>query len=168
MKKRLTVVVLALCMVLSLLPAGALAASMSGGQGGTQCPEGRHVWDSGVTTPQSDCQNPGYITYTCKVCSATKREELSAVHSWDGGKITTPATTASTGVKTYTCTACGATKTEIIPIRVPVPSTPNTARAGDFLQPVTAISDTADSIAVSSYADLCRVGTDDAHPLDGS
>lgn len=169
MKKRITGVVLALCMALSLLPAGALAAAASSGQAQIEAEcvaGGGHYWDAGVTTPQNTCQHPGNIKYTCTKCGAIKTEELAPVHTWDDGRVTTPATTTSTGVMTYTCKVCMMTKTEVIPIHVPAPSRPRQTEC--FLKPVDAIPDVSDRIAVSSYADLCAIGRDDAHPLGGS
>ena len=43
-----------------------------------------HTWDEGKVTTPATCTTPGEKTYTCMVCSATKKETIPATgHAWD-------------------------------------------------------------------------------------
>ena len=46
--------------------------------------EGTHTWDEGKVTTPATCTTDGEKTYTCKACSATKKETIPATgHAWD-------------------------------------------------------------------------------------
>ena len=74
----------------------------------------RHAWDEGVTTILASCTADGLMTYTCKNCSATKTEIISAGHKWSE-VVTVEKTCTTDGSKTKTCTECGKVEVEIIP-----------------------------------------------------
>lgn len=77
---------------------------------------GNHTFDEGVVTTNPTGTKPGVKTYTCKVCGATKIEEIAPTgeHNYVG-KVTKEPTCGEDGIKTYTCTDCGASYTETIP-----------------------------------------------------
>lgn len=46
--------------------------------------EGTHNWNEGEVTTPATCTTPGERTFTCTVCSATKKETIPATgHAWD-------------------------------------------------------------------------------------
>ena len=49
-----------------------------------QSDKAAHTWDEGKVTTPATCTTPGEKTYTCMVCSATKKETIPATgHAWD-------------------------------------------------------------------------------------
>lgn len=78
----------------------------------TAIPATGHAWGAGVVAKQPTCTAKGEMKYTCKVCSATKTEEIATnpnAHVYTAGAVT-PATCVTPELTTYSC-ACG--KSEI-------------------------------------------------------
>lgn len=68
------------------------------------CPGCDGNWDNGTVTLKPTCTDEGIMTYTCKLCGATKTEPIPALgHKWDAGKVTKAPTCTETGIMTYTC-----------------------------------------------------------------
>lgn len=78
----------------------------------TEC---AHKWDEGAVTTLAGCETDGVMTYTCKLCGATKTEMIPAEgHNWDEGNVRTEPGCESAGEKVYTCTVCHQERTESI------------------------------------------------------
>lgn len=68
------------------------------------CPGCDGNWDNGTVTLKPTCTDEGIMTYTCKLCGATKTEPIPALgHKWDAGKVAKAPTCTETGIMTYTC-----------------------------------------------------------------
>lgn len=65
-----------------------------------------HEWDEGVTTTQKTCTKEGEITFTCKVCKATKIEKIPASHEFGEYYSNNDATADSDGTKSRKCNNC--------------------------------------------------------------
>lgn len=78
----------------------------------TEC---AHDWDGGNVTTPAGCETDGVMTYTCKLCGATKTEMIPAEgHKWNEGNVRTEPDCESAGEKVYTCTVCHQERTESI------------------------------------------------------
>ena len=66
-----------------------------------------HKYDSVVTEP--DCENDGYTTYTCSVCSYSYVENGDEAHGHSYEATVTSPTCTTEGYTTYTCSDCGGT-----------------------------------------------------------
>lgn len=70
-----------------------------------------HSWDDGEVTTQPKCEETGEKTYTCKACSATKKETIPATgHTPDAAVreniVAATCTTAGSYDEVVYCTAC--------------------------------------------------------------
>lgn len=78
-----------------------------------------HDYVGVVTDPT--CEEAGYTTYTCSVCSDSYVSDDPAEivaptgHVWGSGRVAKEATESAEGEMVYTCLTCGGTKTEVIP-----------------------------------------------------
>ena len=66
-----------------------------------------HKYDAVVTEP--DCENDGYTTYTCSVCSDSYVENGDEAHGHSYEATVTSPTCTTGGYTTYTCSDCGGT-----------------------------------------------------------
>ena len=85
-RKKLTTAALALFAGLALIA------------GFTSCdtePAHEHSWNNGEVTTEPTCVTKGTKTYTCKVCSATKTEEIAELYSTPVDAVTGEAATSS-------------------------------------------------------------------------
>ena len=121
MKKRLLASVLALALLCTVLPLGALPALADEKDneidyGDLSGCNGEHSYTSEITTPAT-CGTDGVLTYTCTQCGKTYTEPIPATgkHTYDEGVVTKEATCTEAGEKTFTCSVCGDTYTEPIP-----------------------------------------------------
>ena len=118
-RRKLTAILLALALFLTLLPAAALAAvgpgwdddcrgnPIAGGEG-----FGRHNWVKQSETPGKNCTSKGTATYSCSYCGAQATRETKAPgHKWGSWKTTKKATCTKKGEETRRCKACGKKET---------------------------------------------------------
>ena len=82
----------------------------------TKCHEKKdlteHDWDEGTVTTPETCTTPGERTFTCAVCSATKKETIPATGHTPGAavcenKVAATCTTAGSYDEVVYCTTCG-------------------------------------------------------------
>ena len=82
----------------------------------TKCHEKKdlteHDWDEGTVTTPETCTTPGERTFTCAVCSATKKETIPATGHTPGAavrenEVAATCTTAGSYDEVVYCTACG-------------------------------------------------------------
>ena len=70
-----------------------------------------HTWDAGKVTKKPTCTEPGSITYTCTVCSQTKKAELPPQgHDWGPWEVTEEPTATAPGIEERNCRICKATE----------------------------------------------------------
>ena len=77
-----------------------------------QSDKAAHAWDDGAVTTPATCTADGEKTYTCTVCSATKKETIPATGHTPGAavcenKVAATCTTAGSYDEVVYCTACG-------------------------------------------------------------
>ena len=114
--RRILAVLLSLSLMLSLLPATALAAV--GPNWNDECrgnPKGdgygKHNWVKQWEDP-TGCTTPMYVGYTCTYCGATEtRETKGPGHKWGSWKTTKEATCTRNGTETRKCKVCGEKQT---------------------------------------------------------
>ena len=73
-----------------------------------------HTWDDGQVTTKPSCTEKGIRTYTCKVCKATKTEDIEATGHDYKVKDHKDATCTEDGYTTSVCKNCGDEKKETI------------------------------------------------------
>ena len=64
----------------------------------TEVPATGHSWDEGEITKAPECETKGERTFTCKVCDATKTEEIDAVGHTEVADPAVAATCTKTGL----------------------------------------------------------------------
>ena len=114
--RKLLAILLSLSLLLSLLPATALAAV--GPNWNDECrgnPKGdgygKHNWVKEWEDP-TGCTTPMYVGYTCTYCGASVTRETKAPgHKWGSWKTTKEATCTRNGVETRKCKVCGEKQT---------------------------------------------------------
>lgn len=113
-KHRLTALVLACFMVVSLLPSTAFAAETK-----TECAADAHVWGLSSILKHGTCTTKGIGKYECSVCGKSEYQQSPEEHTkpTDQSAITTvPANCGKAGSVKYTCTgACKQEVTEVLP-----------------------------------------------------
>ena len=112
LKKRLTALVLACFMVVSLLPSTAFAA-----EGKTECADGEHVWELSSILKHGTCTTEGIGKYVCSTCGKSEYQKSPVEHTKPTtGITTTNPTCGKAGSVKYTCAGtCGQEVTEEIP-----------------------------------------------------
>ncbi len=65
-----------------------------------------HKWDSGKNTASPSGSTPGEITYTCSVCSGTRKEPVYSDHTHSYNTAVTAPGCTTQGYTTYTCKHC--------------------------------------------------------------
>lgn len=73
-----------------------------------------HTWDEGVVTTEPGCWTFGVRTYTCKVCKATKTENIYPSHDIYVAE-TVAATCTATGKEITKCTRCAYSYSKTLP-----------------------------------------------------
>ena len=72
---------------------------------------GKHSWDSGKVTKEPDCTEKGEKTFTCTVCSTTKKEDIKELgHQYTVPKEHKDVTCTEDGYDIFQCSRCDATE----------------------------------------------------------
>ena len=116
--RRIPIILLTLALLLTLLPATALAAAGTGWNDdcrGNPTPSsseyGKHNWVKQSEKAGKSCTSKGTAVYTCSYCGATATRETKAPgHKWGGWQTTKEATCTKNGVQTRKCSLCGETE----------------------------------------------------------
>lgn len=74
-----------------------------------------HKYDGGSVSKAATCTEAGEKTYKCKVCGATKSEDIPALgHSFGHWETKIPAACLTDGLESRTCSICGTIETRTI------------------------------------------------------
>jgi len=99
--KRWMAILLAAAMLLTLLPAAALAAVGSTDTYCSRALDGQHDWGDWTITRQATCTQAGSRARICDRCSYTQTETIpKSSHSWGNWKTTVEAACTSQGQQT--------------------------------------------------------------------
>ena len=116
--------------------------------------EDAHSWGSGVETRQSTCTTVGEKTYTCSVCSATKRETIDATGHTVGSPVAEnrdePTCTADGSYdEVVYCTTCS---TQLSRTQKPIPASGHTIATDDAV----AATCTVTGLTAGSHCSVCN------------
>ena len=111
--KRWTAILLALAVLLTLLPASALAAvGESTDSFCSMTSSGKHSWGDWKTTQKATCTRKGARERTCGRCGYTQTQSIKkAGHKWGDWRTTVEASCTKQGRQTRKCSVCGETET---------------------------------------------------------
>ena len=106
-RRRTTAIVLALALLLSLLPASALAATRSSESWCNMSPDGEHTWSNWLIRKEATCSEKGERYRTCRHCGYEQTESIKKTkHDYGKWKTTREATCSREGERVRKCKVC--------------------------------------------------------------
>ena len=118
-RRKVLAILMAAALLLSMLPTGALAATLYDTPTDTHCTSERmnyqHWWTQWTVTREASCDHTGSRTRTCNYCGYTQTETIGRkAHSWGSWRTTREATCTETGRRERTCRVCGEVDRETV------------------------------------------------------
>ena len=106
-RRRMTAIVLAFALLLSLLPVSALAATQSTEDWCNASLDGKHTWSNWTIRKEATCTEKGERYRTCRNCRFEQTESIKKTgHDYGKWKVTREATCSKAGERVRKCKVC--------------------------------------------------------------